>query len=950
MDFAAAIEIEVVKHLGGSETGQLPFGGLLRADDGYFYGTTREGGRYGYGTAYRMAGDGAITVLVNFDNTQGRYPQSGLTSQTDGNFYGSTAFGGAGSYGTIFKVSPDGILSTVVSFNGPNGNGPRGRLLRASDGNLYGVTSSGGPQNLGTVFRLTPGGDFSTLGTFNYTNGAYPDGPLVEFAPGEFLGVFQSGKPSSFSGGVFKITVDGAISTFKAFDGDSAGNPEAGLVKADDGNFYGTTAAGGTNNLGAIYRLTPDAELTLLASFTGLNGAAPNSELVVGTNGDLYGTTTGKSSSNILATVFRVSREGALQTLATLPPFAASFPDNFHLPSLCPDTDGSLLGVTPAAGQDGKGTVFRVAATGGLQTLAFFQGDSPSNPEGALTAGPDGILYGAAPGAGASNQGGYFAITTAGRLTTLLHSTGHFSNPRARPLLASDGHLYATTERGGAYGFGNVLRLPLLGSPTTIFSFNYFDPGSTWGSEPKGGLIEAPDGSLIGTTTGGGNSANFGGSVFKMTKAGGISLIKSFAGPEGSHAGPGMIAAADGSLYGVTRFAGPQRGGTVFRISPEGVHSVVAAFSDSGSGGHYPQGDLVWGPSGEIWGTTSHGGTHGSGTVFSIDTAGQITVLHSFRGTDGSYPYAGLLRASDGNYYGTTYSGGAGMWGTVFRVTPSGDFSTIASFFGPKGKYLYGALVENIDGDLYGMARSGGMLDEGTIFRLTIHPPVITPMAFPGGVSGEVVSLCGRHFGLVSSVSIGGVEVAFTVLSPTEIAVTLPADASSGVLQIASPSGQIEMPGLFSVVTSLGGDDDQDGLPNSWEIVYGINPHDDGSINSDFGASGDGDRDGIPLLVEWALQGIGMRPDTSDAGLIGKPEIVQDQMGWDYFRDTGKSVSLVVEASLDLVHWFTVEDAGAPIGFTDVMIPGQIPPLEKRRASLPLSEEGNGFFRLKATR
>jgi|GEM_PF-1798663 len=945
-----ATGIEVVKHLGGADTGQHPFGGLLRAEDGLFYGTTREGGRYGYGTIYRMAADGMIEVLVDLDDTMGRYPEAALTEHSGGSFYGTTAYGGAGGYGTIFRVTSSGTMTMLASFSGQNGANPRGRLLRASDGQFYGVTQLGGPSNYGTVFRVTSTGAFSTLATFDYSNGAYPDGPLVEVSPGEFLGVFQSGTPSPFGGGVFKVTSAGIISTFKAFDNGSLAKPEAGLLKADDGNFYGTTAMGGTNNVGAIYRLSPDAEIALLASFTGTNGIAPSSELIAGPDGDFYGTTTGKSSSNIMATVFRVSREGVLQTLATLPPLSASFSDNYHLPSLCLDADGSLLGVTPAAGRDGKGTVFRVAATGGLATLASFMANSPTNPEGSLTAGSDGILYGAAPMGGASGVGGYFSITPTGRFTTILHGNTEFRNPQSCPFFASDGHLYATTERGGTYSFGNVLRLPLTGSPVTLFSFNSFDPGSTWGAVPKGGLIESADGSLIGTTTDGGNAANQGGTIFKLSKSGTISLIKSFSGPDGSHAGPGLLTAADGSLYGVTRFGGPQGGGTVFRISPEGTHSILADFSNSGTGGKYPQGELVWGPSGEIWGTTSNGGLHGQGTVFSVDLAGRVRVLHSFRGTDGSYPYAGLLLAGDGNYYGTTYSGGAGGWGTVFRLTPGGEISTFASFYGPEGKYLYGALVENSDGDLYGTTRSGGALNRGTIFRLTIRPPMVTPMAFPGGTVGQVVTIHGRHFGSANSVAIGGAAVPFTVVSPTEIDLALPATGRAGSLRISTPAGEVELPGLFSVISSQEGDDDNDGLPNSWEVGHGLNPHDDGSINPDFGPSGDGDGDGVPLLIEWALSGSGMRPDVADSRLLGEPEVNQGELVWEYVRDLSKAVDVRIEASADLEHWFSAGEPGAPAGFSDQAIPGEIPMIEKRRATLPLEGWGRGFFRLAAMR
>ncbi|RYD75217.1 MAG: hypothetical protein EOP84_18640, partial [Verrucomicrobiaceae bacterium] len=164
-----AIPIEVIKHLGGADTGQNPRGALTQGGDGFFYGTARDGGRYGYGTVYRISGDGVMTTLYDFDDTKGRFPQGALIPRSDGNFYGTTQYGGAGGNGTVFKVTRSGLLTTVASFSGPNGREPAGGLLLASDGCLYGVTIGGGPQNNGTVFRVQPDDSFSTIASFSYT-------------------------------------------------------------------------------------------------------------------------------------------------------------------------------------------------------------------------------------------------------------------------------------------------------------------------------------------------------------------------------------------------------------------------------------------------------------------------------------------------------------------------------------------------------------------------------------------------------------------------------------------------------------------------------------------------------------------------------------------------------------------------------------------------------------
>lgn len=934
----SASTLEVIKALGGADTGQNPQGSLLKSDDGLFYGTTRNGGRYGYGTIYRISADGTLTTLVNFNDMNGRYPESGLVMRADGNFFGTTTYGGSGGNGTIFKLTPSGIFSTIVSFNGPNGNQPSGKLTAGSDGNIYGTTSGGGSHNYGTVFRIAPNDSFSSIGVFNYTNGAVPLGPLVEMAPGQFLGIFRTGAPSPDSGGVFKVDSNGAITTFSAFQGTTS-SPQAGLIKASDGNFYGTSSQGGTNNIGSIYKLTPAGAVSVISSFTGFESASPKSELIEGPGGYLYGSSVGISASSIPGGIFRVSLGGTLSMLAT-------FPINTSASPLCFDTNGNLIGVTGSGGQDNKGTVYRIGTAGGLTVLTSFKGDNPARPEGGLTPGLNGVLYGATPSGGTHGHGAWFSFSPEGELTILSNGDAANPNPRDAPFLSADGNLYCTISRGGIYGDGSVFQLSLTGVVTPIFSFNRFYPGSVWGNRPNGGIIEA-DGMLYGTTTNG-DHANFGGTLFKVTKSGSISLLKSFSGPDGAVPGPGIVRMSDGTIYGTTRHGGSSGYGTVFTISPTGTHTILASFSETT--GRLPNGGMVWSSTGELLGTTSNGGVHGYGTIFSVNTSGNLTILHSFQGTDGSYPYAGLLLASDGNYYGTTYSGGSGGGGTVFRLTPGGAVTVIASLAGAGG--VYGGVAESSEGDLYGMTQGGGDLDAGTIFRITFRPPTIIPSDFPGGVTNGSYTIRGRHFGPTSSVTMGGVSIPFTVVSPSEIKATLPGSNFSGIIRVITPEGSADTSGLVHSVSALNADDDQDGLPNGWEIQSGINPNDDGSVHADEGAQGDGDRDGIPLLVEWSLEHMGFSPKKSDCGLLNQPSILEGYLSWAYIRDSSKSVTLMIEVSSDLQHWYKIGDHGGPPGFTDV-ITGQNPPYESRKASVQIPEGSNAssvFFRLKASK
>ncbi len=209
-----------------------------------------------------------LTTLYNFCSqpncSDGSDPTAALVQAKDGNFYGTTFSGGANSNctwgcGTVFKITAGGTLTTLYSFSGPDGEYPYAGLVQASDGNFYGTASWGGGggncseppsySGCGTVFKITPGGMLTTLYTFAGPDGANPYGGLVQGSDGNFYGTtYGGGCQSDGCGTVFKITPSGALTTLYSFCSQSScadgGVPNAGLVQAADGNFYGTTTAG----------------------------------------------------------------------------------------------------------------------------------------------------------------------------------------------------------------------------------------------------------------------------------------------------------------------------------------------------------------------------------------------------------------------------------------------------------------------------------------------------------------------------------------------------------------------------------------------------------------------------------------------------------------------------------------------------------------------------------
>ncbi len=215
-----------------------------------------------------------LTTLVSFEQTSnGLSPVPSPTQGTDGNFYGVTPYGGSGSglctgsgCGTVFRMTSTGVLTTLYSFcsqsSCPDGGVPYSPLVQAADGNFYGTTvfgGTGGNDNgsnfAGTIFRITPSGTLTTLYSFcsssNCTDGAEPAG-LVQSADGSFYGTtLRRNGPPYNEGTVFEVTYQGVLRTLYSFCSQSncadGAVPRAALSHGIDGNFYGTTFAGGSN-------------------------------------------------------------------------------------------------------------------------------------------------------------------------------------------------------------------------------------------------------------------------------------------------------------------------------------------------------------------------------------------------------------------------------------------------------------------------------------------------------------------------------------------------------------------------------------------------------------------------------------------------------------------------------------------------------------------------------
>ncbi len=337
-----------------------------------------------------------------------------------------------------------------------------------------------------------------------------------------------------------------------------------------------------------------------------------------------------------------------------------------------------------------------------------------------------GSLYGTTNTGGPAYDGTVFQISLANGQETILHAFAGGSDgafPFAGLIRDSAGNLYGTTRGGDILDAGTVFEINSAGVESLLHSFLVSE-----GRCPQGGLVRDSAGNLYGTAESGGvtnsNCANGCGTVFRLDTAGTLTVLHRFTGsPDGSLPPSGLLM-VKGNLFGTTLSGGTYNNGTVFALnSGTGKTSVLYNFT-GGADGAQPYGPVIGDGAGNLYGTTTVGGSNNVGVVFKLDIASrQETVLHTFSSVDGANPYAGLVRDSAGNLYGTTVNGGAFNFGTVFELDTTGNLITLHSFTGGKdGAYPQPGLVRDSKGNLYGAASYGGLAaglsGAGTIFKV----------------------------------------------------------------------------------------------------------------------------------------------------------------------------------------------------------------------------------------
>jgi uncharacterized repeat protein (TIGR03803 family) len=446
-----------------------------------------------------------------------------------------------------------------------------------------------------------------------------------------------------------------------------------------------------------------------------------------------------------------------------------------------------------------------------FNTLVNFNGTNGSYPNSSFVQGTDGNLYGATSGGGANAGGTVLTMTPSGALT-VLYSFCRESNcrdgegPYTGPALGFDGNLYGTTFGGGSSacqaGCGTVYKITPAGKLTTLYSF-----GGTDGYGPLG-LAQGTDGAFYGVTVYGGTGScvlDGCGTVFRITVDGDLTVLHNFNGSDGAYAESVPVESPAGNFYGTTVEGGNENNGTVWELTASGMLTTLYKFCSQPdcSDGSGPETGLVRATNGNFYGTTGYSGSTGGGTLFELTPSDQLTTLYTFCSlpgcTDGSEPYtAPLIQGSDGKLYGTTAVGRGGSacsadsgCGTVFSFALGGTLTTLHSFDAADGSGPWATIYQDTNGRFYGTTHSGGTSAMGTIYELGLGlVPFVQTLPIARTVGGSV-KILGTNLTGAISVSFNGTSATFKVVSDFLISTSVPTGATTGPVQVVTPSGTL---------------------------------------------------------------------------------------------------------------------------------------------------------------
>jgi uncharacterized repeat protein (TIGR03803 family) len=778
----------VIQNFGTTPDGRAPFTPLVADASGNLYGAAAQGGKYGQGVLYELSPPtvtGATwteTPIYSFPPSKDiGQPQGALVKGPNGVLYGTaSAMGGVTGYCTAFQLTPPAAgLTTwtetnLYNFSGQSGTACAGAMIAGAGGVLYGTLPSGGPSGTGAIFQLTPPASGSTGWTMTSvyafggctTSTSNTPGNLVAGPGGALYGL--TAKCGEFgNGAVFKLTPPGSGQTSwtesEIYSFASNSVPFSALSAGTNGVVYGTLpnpyGSGGT-----IAALAPPAsgqtawtETVIYTFSTAASGFNAVASLVPGAGGSLYGTTTSGGAYGY-GTAFKLSPPASGKTQwreTVLHSFTGTDGGNVAA-ALVKGPGGLLYGAASIGGASGNGTVFSLTLPTATHPepvetpLYAFSGVAAVGPNATLVGDGTGALYGIS---GSGNSAVFKLMPPATGQTNWTYEQFYdfgkainFGEPQAPLVRGKNGVFYGIDFTNQSELF--VLNPPTAKAPawtkTTILYLGDYLPGVLTGSS----LIEGPDGTLYGVT--------HTGTAFAVTPPAngstGWNASTIFQFPNGELINNYFLTmGTDGTLYGTSSYwaMNSSEYGSVFKLTPpsnslslaSGVNppwTLTFIYNFTGDeDGSQPNGPLLAGPDGVLYGTTLYGGSNysgnpfgGYGTVFALSPppAGQTIwnekLIYSFPGgLNGSLPQSTLLKGKDGALYGITSFGGqdaasyesASGNGTVYKLTPpakAGGTWTHTVFHrfggGRGGSVPLGGLMLNTDGKLYGTTVAGG--------------------------------------------------------------------------------------------------------------------------------------------------------------------------------------------------------------------------------------------------
>lgn len=700
------------------------------------WGITTKGGNGSIGTIYQTDNNGNNQTLIHqFDAVFAGSKPTGDLIEVGGKLYGFTSEGGTSNNGVLFSYDlATSVYTVVFNFDGAvNGSRPRGKLLLASDGLLYGLTSRGGLNDGGTIISYNiSSNSVSKLYDFTFAEGIEPCGGFVEHSNGELYGLTYRGGTND-KGVIFKFTISGAVYqslfNFNTLNGE---NPWGSLLKTPNGYLLGTTSGGGLNSLGVIfgYRVST-ATFTKHYDFDAISGGNSVCSLVLNNSTQECFGTNYSGGVNNQGTIFKIDTAGTNYVkIYDFNQLSGGHPQG----SLILRNSSVLMGTTFDGGPGSNGVAFTINTDGSGYSFPgifdfYILGSSCSSSF--LRTSNDKYYCLVNSGGNTSNGTLVMADTNATMNLTQVFSFNSAGENGGFPIggiiKANNGKIYGTTNKGGANNFGIAYELDNLGSNfTKLADFN-----SAGGSDPRGSLVETSTGKLLGLSYSGG-TFNFG-SIYEIDPSlpspSSPAQKVAFSSGLGTYPIGSLKRANNGKYYGLTTSGGANNNGVLFEYNAQTNSFVKRHEFASGTSGSSPSGDLIQAPNGCLYGLTSGGGVNGGGVIFKynpIDSSFQK--VFDFSNSNGISPQGALVfNQLNNKMYGLTNSGGNSSLGVLFSFDYlTNNYTKLFDFGGLNGENPTGKLILSDNGNLYGTCKFGGTNNLGVFFQFNTSTNTFT--------------------------------------------------------------------------------------------------------------------------------------------------------------------------------------------------------------------------------